>query len=79
MSATHLREATILGSSLLLRWSSIAFVAFRRGRFWRETGAQRCLLLPACNTAHIRKMMRDTLMAIDASLFAGEQEALVGD
>ena len=34
-------------------------------------------LLPAWNTAHIRQMMRDTLMAVDAGLFAGEQKALV--
>lgn len=29
------------------------------------------------NPAHIRKMVRDTLMAVDAGLFAGEQKALV--
>ena len=37
------------------------------------------LLLPAGDAAHIGQMVRNALVAIDAGLFAGEQEALMRD
>src|SRR6478609_4039835 len=38
-----------------------------------------CRLLPAWNAAHVRQLVGDALVAVDAGLFLGEQEALVGD
>ena len=40
---------------------------------WRRTAA----LLPARDAAHVRQLVRDALVAIDAGLLAGEQEALM--
>ena len=36
-------------------------------------------LLPAGNAAHIGQMVRNTLVAVDAGLFVGEQKALMRD
>src|SRR3569833_3244580 len=36
-------------------------------------------LLPTQNTAHVGQMVRDSLVAVDAGLFAGEQESLMCD
>src|SRR5260370_16975046 len=41
------------------------------------TESFRLPLLPARNAAHIGQMVRNALVAIDAGLFAREQEALV--
>src|SRR3954451_20110473 len=44
-----------------------------------EALAQASPLLPAGNAAHVGQMVGDALVAVDAGLFLGEQEALVRD
>src|SRR6478735_10217932 len=43
----------------------------------RQAGA--CRLLPARYAAHIRQLVGNALVAVDAGLLTREQEALVGD